>query len=89
MKQRDFSRAIRTYERFLRQYKDSEWIDETLFALSNCYREIGKQKESIQMLQRIIDEFPGSNLKAEALYQLGNFYYAENNFLKQQNIIQK
>lgn len=83
----DTSEAMASLEKAKIIYKDlidrfpkHSRKDEMLYFLSILTQDKGNTDEAIGYLKRIISETPSSKFLAEALLQLGDYYFEKNNF---------
>lgn len=59
---------------------DRERTDETLLALSDSYRQLGRNRDANEQLGKLIDRFPNSSLLDEATFRRGEAAYADEDF---------
>ena len=81
--------AISTYRMILERYPDTPQADRMMFNISHEQRELGMFDEMKQTLEELIQKYPDSPYRNEALLVLGDFYFdkmefeqAEANFSK-------
>ncbi len=87
-----YDKAIKSYLDLIENYPKSKEAENSFIALANLYQKLQKPLETKTMLDRLIKEYPGSDLLGKAYLQMvdilikeGNLKYAEtitNNFLK-------
>ncbi len=78
--QEQFEKAAQSFDRSLQAKPDREQTDETLLAMADAYRRLGKQAEAVVRLQQITKQFPKSTRVEEATFRLGEATYAQNQF---------
>jgi tetratricopeptide (TPR) repeat protein len=69
----DYVRSAKEYERYLRN--SPQEVDETLFRIGLCYRHAGDAQKAIDFFQRITKEYPQSDFKFSANYQISYTYF--------------
>jgi tetratricopeptide (TPR) repeat protein len=67
--------AIAVYGRILREFPDFREADKVLFSMAHEHRELGNYDEMMRTLQRIIDDYPKSPYRNEALLVIGDFHF--------------
>jgi tetratricopeptide (TPR) repeat protein len=67
--------AIDIYENILKNYPDTHLADRILFNISHEHRELGDFDKMLAALQRLVDNYPQSPYRAEALLVLGDYYF--------------
>ncbi len=78
--QEQFEKAAQSFERSLTAKPDREQSDQTMIALAEAYRRLGKQPEATARLQHLVKTFPKSPLVEEASFRLGESAYAAGQF---------
>jgi len=71
--EKDYLRAAGEYQRYL--FYSQEKADSTLYKLALCYRLSGKMDKSIAVFQKILTEYPQSDISTSASYQIGYSYF--------------
>jgi len=71
--EKDYLRAAGEYQRYL--FYSQEEADSTLYKIALCYGLIGKMEKSIGVLQKILKEYPQSDISTSASYQIGYSYF--------------
>jgi len=69
----DYVRAAKEYERYL--LNSPQGADEALFRIALCYRQAGDTQKAIDFFQRITKEYPKSDFKFSANYQISYTYF--------------
>ena len=69
-------RSIESYEELLARYPDRNDNDIALYQLAKAYSLAGEPFESIRVLEQLTELFPRSDYYLEALFRLGEMYYA-------------
>ncbi len=64
--QRDFSRAIDTFETVLSDYPDAKFLDVILFNYGRCLYRMNRRPEASRKFDQLIQEFPESPLASDA-----------------------
>jgi len=68
----DYVRSAKEYERYLLNLQGA---DEALFKIGLCYRHTGDTQKAIGFFQRITKEYPKSDFKFSANYQISYSYF--------------
>lgn len=71
----DYNTPIRSYDRLVREFPESEFVDQSLFQLGHLLSEQGELERSNRMFERLISEYPESPLVADAYLRVGDFYF--------------
>jgi len=64
--QRDFARAIDTFETVLSDYPDAKFLDVILFNYGRCLYRMNRRPEASRKFDQLIQEFPESPLASDA-----------------------
>lgn len=64
--QKDYARAIDTFETVLSSYPDAKFMDIILFNYGRCLYRIGRKTEARQRFDQLIAEFPDSEMATDA-----------------------
>lgn len=67
--------AIGVYRRVLKNYPNSGLSDRILFNIGHEQRELATYDDMIATLNRLVDEYPDSLFRPEALLVLGDYYF--------------
>ena len=65
-RQKDYSRAVDTFETVLSSYPDARFLDVILFNYGRCLYRMNRKGEARQKFDQLISEFPESTLAADA-----------------------
>ena len=67
--------AIETYKKLLSSYKNYARKDKILYQMSRAYDEIGQQDEAILVMERLVTEYPYSDMADEVHFRRGEYYF--------------
>ncbi len=73
----EYQSAIEFYEELLQSYGDNKNSDRVLYQLSRVYEKLGRLDDSIATLTRLVENYPQSDLLAEAQFRRGEFFFTE------------
>ena len=73
--------AIRTYQQILEQYPDYERNDRVLYQMSRAYDEIGQPDEAMEVMNRLVREYPYSRHIDEVHFRRGEYYFVRKKFI--------
>ncbi len=74
--QSKFQEAIEVFKDIARLYSgDKELMQKAEFEIAECYYQMGNEKEAISRFKALRSKYPDSNLTAEIMWWLGQFYY--------------
>jgi tetratricopeptide (TPR) repeat protein len=76
----DYSKAIQTYNELLRSDPDFREQDQVLYALSRAYMESGERDQALRLLNRLVENYPGSPHRQEAYFRLGEYYFDQHRY---------
>ncbi|MBI5042650.1 MAG: tetratricopeptide repeat protein, partial [Nitrospirae bacterium] len=76
----DDDNQLKSYQTILRRYSESEWVDDTLFALADYYSNKNDFKKAISYYKRLAEELPESTLSEQAYWHVGWFNYRLGNY---------
>jgi TolA-binding protein len=65
-KQKDYARAIDTFETVLSSHPDAKFLDVVLFNYGRCLFRMGKKNEARSKFDQLISEYPQSPLAGDA-----------------------
>jgi len=68
-------KAIEIYKKIVANSSFGEYADKSLFNMAVCYRRLQKYKESIDVYETLITDYPSSPLLQEAKYELASTTY--------------
>jgi len=74
---KDFDQARQEMTEFIKDFPDSKYVPELMIKLGSIAEEKDK---SIEYYSRVIEKYQGSEYEAEAEYDLGQLYYATEDF---------
>ena len=72
--------SIGLYQSLLSKWPDAQIADQAMFAISQEHRDLGQIEEMTQTLEALLERFPTSRFRAEALLLLGNHHYENARF---------
>jgi TolA-binding protein len=75
MPARDYSKAIKNYKRIINDYPDFEQLDGAYYLLAYCLTESGRQSESSEIFNKMVELFPHSRFVPEAFLRRGEYYF--------------
>jgi tetratricopeptide (TPR) repeat protein len=81
--QSDYERSAKEYERYMLSYPQNS--DKALYRIGLCYRYLNNTKEAINTFQKIINDYPNSNLKFSTNYQISYSYFVFGQYKESQN----
>ena len=67
--------AIETYKKILENYQNYERNDKVLYQMSRAYDEIGEPDEAMQVMDRLVTEYPYSRLVDEVQFRRGEYFF--------------
>ena len=65
-RKKDYRRAIDVFENVLSDHPDAGFLDVILFNYGRCLYRVNRKQDARTQFDQIIEEFPDSNLAAEA-----------------------
>ncbi len=71
--------AITTFRRLLREYPQSDWVEEAQYNLGYLYFQNQSYQEAIAEYQKLINDFPRDPLAAKAQYGIGDALFNAGN----------
>jgi len=84
--ERDYTRSAKEYERYLLV---SQQKDNALYKIGLCYRHAGDTQKAVDSFQRLTKEYPQSDLKFSASYQIGYSYLLSGRYKESINHIEQ
>jgi TolA-binding protein len=81
--------SINDYEALLAQYPDRNDNDLALYQLAKAYSLAGEPFETIRVLEQLAELYPRSDYYLEALFRLGEIYYANGVYDLAENAYQR
>ncbi|MFT4073266.1 MAG: tetratricopeptide repeat protein [Dysgonamonadaceae bacterium] len=76
--QRDYTGKIATLDNLMAKYPNSQYYDDALFEKSRALAMLDREKEAIPVLEKLLQNYPGTVLAQKAGVQLGQMYYNVN-----------
>lgn len=76
--QKDYTGKINAMDRLIREYPESQYVDDALFEKGRSYVLLENSSAAAQSFEKLISEFPQSSLARKAGIQLGLLYYNDN-----------
>lgn len=83
--QGDYIRSAKEYERYMISCPDDS--DKALYKIGLCYRHTNNIDKAISIFQKIINEYPNSELKFSANFQIGYTYFISGQYKNSQSHI--
>jgi len=76
--QKDYRGKIRMMDQLIREFPESQYIDDALFEKGRSYVLLENNREAAQTFESLVRQFPQSSLARKAGVQLGLIYFNEN-----------
>lgn len=76
--QKDYRRKINAMDRLIRDYPESQYVDDALFEKGRSYVLLENSAQAAQAFESLIQRFPQSSLARKAGIQLGLLYFNDN-----------
>ena len=73
--------AIKTYWTILETYPNYERNDQVLYQLSRAYDEIGEPDKAMEVMDRLITEYPYSKYLDEVYFRRGEYYFVRKRYV--------
>jgi TolA-binding protein len=73
--------AIDTYRELLESYPNYERNDQVLYQMSRAHDELGQTDEAMQVIERLVAEYPDSRYIDEVNFRRGEYYFVRKRFL--------
>lgn len=80
----DHARSRKMYEKLLALYPDRSENDRVLYQLAHVNDDEGRMEQAIASLQRLVERYPSSPLRPEAVFRLAEAYYDSNQYRQAQ-----
>lgn len=80
--QKDYRGKINTLDRLIRDYPQSQYVDDALFEKGRAYVMLEESQGAAEAFNTLISRFPQSSLARKAGVQLGLLYYNDNQLEK-------
>lgn len=87
--QRQYSKALTEYARFLQMFPEKEQAPGVWYNLITCLFEVGEYKAVQVQAEQMLKKFPKSEFADDCLYWLGQTYYLEDDQKKAREYFQK
>ncbi len=68
-------RAVEIYGKVIENSPFGEYADKSLYKMAECYRRMRQYSEAVETYERVVTDYPESDLVAEAKYQLAYTKY--------------
>jgi len=68
--------AIALYRKLISDYPDYAHNDQVLYQLAHVYEELGEVEESMNMMNRLANDYPGSHYLEEIQFRRGEYFFA-------------
>jgi len=74
-----FAEAIEVFKNIIAQYgQNKELAQKAEYEIADCYSQMGNENEAIARFKQLRSKYPDSNLTAEIMWWLGEYYYRHN-----------
>ncbi len=73
--------AIATYRKILERYPNYERNDQVLYQMSRAYDELGQPNEAMQVMDRLVAEYPYSRYIDEVHFRRGEYFFVRKRYL--------
>lgn len=73
--QRNYAGKVSALDAMMSKYKDSRYYADALFEKSKALVMMGKEREAIPVLEKLLREYPNHNIAREGAIQLGQAYF--------------
>ena len=77
--------AIKTYQQILETYPNYERNDKVLYQMSRAYDEIGQPDEAMEVMDRLVNEYPYSKYVDEVQFRRGEYFFIRKKYLDAEN----
>ncbi|MBD3185177.1 tetratricopeptide repeat protein, partial [Candidatus Poribacteria bacterium] len=81
-RERDYTSAIKEYERVISQYSESGFVPGSQYQIAICYLKKNQLTKSNKLLEQFVMDHPESSLADNALFQIAENYRDKNNYPK-------
>lgn len=82
LENRGAEEAIALYKELLEKYPLYERNDQVLYQLTRAYEELGQVEEAVEVMGRIVSEYPDSRYIDEIHFRRGEFYFTRKKYLR-------
>jgi len=73
--------AIATYQKILETYPDYERNDKVLYQMSRAYDEIGEPDKAMDVMDRLVREYPHSRYVDEVQFRRGEYFFVRKKYI--------
>ena len=73
--------AIKTYQKILETYPDYERNDKVLYQMSRAYDEIGEPDKAMEVMDRLVREYPHSRFVDEVQFRRGEYFFVRKKYI--------
>lgn len=73
--------AIATYQKILDNYPDYERNDKVLYQMSRAYDEIGEPDAAMEVMDRLVREYPHSRFVDEVQFRRGEYFFVRKKYI--------
>jgi predicted negative regulator of RcsB-dependent stress response len=73
-----YDQALKSFQRFTREHRDSPWMGEALLGTASCQEVLGKTNEAMAIYQDIKDHHSSDVEAAQAKFALARLYETQN-----------
>jgi len=73
--------AIVLYQKLLREYPAYERNDQVLYQLSRAYEELGRIEEAMEVMDRMVRDYPQSRYLDEVQFRRAEFFFSHRKYL--------
>lgn len=84
-----YQETVEKYKKLINEYPDSNLIDDALFSLGFCYKNLNDSGQALVSFERVIFDYPDSKHVPTALFEAANIYLEKNNSEKAQEYLTK
>ncbi len=82
LKKKNLKKARNYFDKIVENYKDSNWIDNTLYMIGNIHNSNNSFKKAEKTYKDIIEKYPTTDLITKIQLSLGELYYKQGSFKK-------
>ncbi|MBN2090401.1 tetratricopeptide repeat protein [candidate division KSB1 bacterium] len=72
---KDFSKSLEMYERILKEFPQSDLVDDAIYNKGFLISEMGQPEEGLKVYQYLMDEFSDSRYVPECLMRIAEYYF--------------
>lgn len=69
-----YKEAVKEYENFLKEYPDSELVDDCYLYMGHCYDQLKLYNKAINTLSKVITDYPDTNSVPRACFRIATIY---------------